>query len=987
MSTIAPAPNAALLPLKAVTITLEFTSNAQLPFFHQPIVNAWLRHLGKLADYENYLSIDTPESGCIQYHKQDLYRFSLLCIRGGENQLQTLLEKLQALPGSVTHNEAGQALRDNLKFHSAHDLFQGQAINHSSELTPYTEQSLAAEMQLWQHAPTVLLRCLSPLRLLLPKAQRKDYTGEARFCRQTTELDFKLLQQSLYNSLNALLRKHRQPVMAMPETPGHFLEQHLFWMDNRYGADNKQKPMGGFLGLLQLDTRHFTPENWSNWVLGQYLGIGRFRVFGWGRYQLEGQAGETSLPRCQQATTLLKRSIEPDNFSSAYQVVADNQQHKKLSARSNQSGVDVSEPDIDEAETQDGVPLERLQRIATQLKTETYAIPPLRGVILPQAGRDPRPLSIPPFMDRVAQRAVAQTLTPALETLMYRGSFGYRRGRSRHNAAKMIQQAYTAGYRWVYESDIDDFFDNVLWSHVHTRLRALFGTDPLIDLIMSWISAPLTFEKQVITRHNGLPQGSPLSPLLANLLLDDFDSDLETAGYKLIRFADDFVILGTSREEVEQAGQLAAASVSELGLQLNSHKTFISDFNQGFRFLGYLFVNSLALDVGGEKDLTHAPSTPPNSWLAKVEPQTSAKTSEALPNPKPETIDKKTAIKLGERESLGIMLFISGDSALLTTREERLHIEQKNQPQNPAKICDFAWNNLQAVVLFGFHHITTPALKAAFKHQVAIHYASNRGLYQGMSSSVKTYHDNSALWLAQHLCFQHEVQALSAAKSIVKSRLRHQSEILRRRNPDKQLNTPIQQLQGLTGKIDHAPGRDNLNGYEGQGAKIYFQALQSLIPEAFGFSGRNRRPPRDPFNVLLSLGYTVLYSHVETLCHVSGLQPWVGLYHEPHGRHAVLASDLMEPFRHIVERVALSAVRRKQITPDDFSTQADGSCYMAGEARKKYLALLSEAFETPFQARNDEQAYKLHEHLHRQNLQLIQWIRGKIPQFQAWRMH
>lgn len=155
------------------------------------------------------------------------------------------------------------------------------------------------------------------------------------------------------------------------------------------------------------------------------------------------------------------------------------------------------------------------------MRNGSYRIPPLREVRIPKDDGGERVLAIPPFRDRVLQRTVAQVIGPGLESLMSTGSYGFRRGRSRHQAARSIQRAYSERQcRWVLESDVDDCFDSVAWTRLHTRLVALFGEDPVVDWILAWMQAPTPDGN----RKPGLPQGSPLSPLLAKLMLDDTDS-------------------------------------------------------------------------------------------------------------------------------------------------------------------------------------------------------------------------------------------------------------------------------------------------------------------------------------------------------------------------------------------------------------------------------------------------------------------------------
>jgi CRISPR-associated endonuclease Cas1 len=172
---------------------------------------------------------------------------------------------------------------------------------------------------------------------------------------------------------------------------------------------------------------------------------------------------------------------------------------------------------------------------------------------------------------------------------------------------------------------------------------------------------------------------------------------------------------------------------------------------------------------------------------------------------------------------------------------------------------------------------------------------------------------------------------------------------------------------------------------EGSATREYYLRLGELLPPEFAFEKRTRRPPRDPFNVLLSIGYTLVYGYTESIVRAVGLLPWQGFYHQGRGRHAALASDLMEPFRHIVERAAMTLVLRGEIRPDAFTETPAGACLIEAAARRKYLALLIGRFETPVKALGDLEPAKLFEHMHRQALSLRDWIEGR-GSFKAWRI-
>ena len=662
------------------------------------------------------------------------------------------------------------------------------------------------------------------------------------------------------------------------------------------------------------------------------------------------------------------------------------------------------------------MPLERLQLGLDRALRGDYRPPPLFGLVLETASGNLRPLAVPPFFDRVLQRAVAQIINPALESSQYRHSYGYRAGRSRMNARDAVQAASRQGYQWVYESDIADFFDSVDRGRLEVRLRALYGEDPMVDLLLDWMGQPVEYQGQTIARKAGLPQGSPLSPAMANLMLDDFDGDMEVLGFKLIRFADDFVVLCKSRGQAESASRAAAASLAEHGLGLNPDKSRISASADGFRYLGYLFVNDLAVDVSGHKSETQVkPEIPPNSWLARLAGRTPLPVDGVeisrhsgmdrrnpdcmdAPNPRhpwslgsgvpcrndeetlnstalpPEGEGAKPA-KIGAMDDLGQMLCITGERATLSTHAGRLRVERGEQT-----LHDLPWRNLQAVVLFGSHTLTTPALQAALKQAVPVHFAGAVGGYRGVLWTGRPAEPGCGLWLKQANLFADPALCLVLAKEIVAARIRHLRETLR-------LRGEADAAERLKARLDSAAlagGLETLNGFEGAATREFFQAMGGLLPPEWGFTGRNRQPPRDPANALLSFGYTLLNGYVETLLHADGLLPWLGFYHQAHGRHATLASDLMEPFRHLVERTVLSAVQRHELKAQDFFIAANGACMMQKEARRVFFAQLLDRFNTPLAAYGEDVALTPVQHIHRQNLSLTGWLmRGEA--FQAFR--
>jgi len=960
-------PLASLFPLRSLIVTLQFTRKTKPRLFHQPALSAFLRFLaGSPESFDLHLRVDVPESGRIEYLAGDYYRFMLIGLGDDTTLLQTLLTQLQALPHSSPKTGKSLVFCDNLRFISFHDALTEQVVSHLEDVSAYAFETLQEEVELWRHQALLQWHFLSPARLLKDKDQREHLKGEARFIRDAPDISGAGLLQRIHNSLADLIRRREKITTRAALPPDFPLENvHLFWMDCEYtDAQGKDKLMGGVSGRMNLQL----PDNlsaawWQLLILGQYIGIGQRTSFGWGRYQLQTADGEFSYRNPIPASSLLMLAQEDDNLSKAWRHVMSGRDD--LQAYSEE---ELLNDDGNETNTAlPDAPLERLRKDLNHLLAGKYTVPDLRGYLIPKSNGGVRPLAVPPVYDRIIQRAISQIISPALDRLMYRHSHGFRRGRSRITARYDIQAAWRAGYRWVYESDIKDFFDSVNLSALEDRLNALFYGDPLVSCIIKWMQADVIFEGKRIKRSNGLPQGSPLSPLMANLMLDDFDSDMQQAGFFMIRFADDFIVLCKNPEQAQQAGELALQSLQEHGLQLHPDKTRITSMDKGFKYLGYLFMNDMTLDIGGKKSANtkQVSNAPPNSWLAKLgEQQPQALNKEQSLHDLLTRLKCKQALSIGERNNTGTLLNITGSHSVLSTLNKQLQVHR-----NDKRLFRMPWKSLQTIVLFGNHQITTQAMQAALKNDINIHLASSTGWYQG----VITHNRNSqhqTLWLQQVGTFADNDKALYIAKTLVASRLRHMKKHLYQRRQA----YAVKVLDSAISKAANASSLDSLRGYEGSATREYFQRLALAIPDEYEFSERNRRPPQDPYNVLLSLGYTLIYAYTESFIHAAGLLPWQGAYHQSRGKHAALASDLMEPFRHLVERTALSLIKRHDISLDDFSFADSGACNINNQARRKYIALLLQRLDTKIKARGQEEAETWLKHMQKQVNALRQFI-------------
>lgn len=230
-----------------------------------------------------------------------------------------------------------------------------------------------------------------------------------------------------------------------------------------------------------------------------------------------------------------------------------------------------------------------LERLYQELREGRYQPQPVRRLEIPKRG-DPgktRPLGIPSVFDRVCQQALVNRIEPIFEEVFDASSFGYRKGRQTRDALKKIWHEIEEGNEWIVDADLKDYFGSV----DHEKLLALvaqrISDGRVLRLIQQMLEAGYIEQGKLFPTPRGTPQGGVVSPCLSNVLLTPFDKEMRHKGYRLTRWADDWVVTCRTRAEAEQALETATKILQKLGVTLNAKKTRIVNIKQGFEFLGF----------------------------------------------------------------------------------------------------------------------------------------------------------------------------------------------------------------------------------------------------------------------------------------------------------------------------------------------------------------------------------------------------------------
>ena len=649
-----------------------------------------------------------------------------------------------------------------------------------------------------------------------------------------------------------------------------------------------------------------------------------------------------------------------------------------------------------------------LAALSRELTAGSYEPLPLIMFKVPKSAGGERVLRVPAVRDRVVQNALIAEILPAFEAEFEDCSFAYRKGRSVDQALDEIESLHQQGYEWLVDGDIRDYFDSVDHSLLFEMADKLVPDPRARLLIRKWVSARVYDGEKIVPLEKGLPQGAPISPLLANLYLDRFDERI-LEDHKLVRFADDFLVLCKTEPKAAAAFRLTASLLADLKLNLAEEKSRVTNFQDGFKYLGATFIRGLCLRSKSgrkNKDTHSAIVLPPrlkilrgnaagdrrfntslsdglvNAFgnLSTQDVPSFMKQSERPKSPRVEAVSGQPsiggAVPTGEearREETGNgeindsgapseippslftlhTLYIHEHGAVIRCEDQHLHVLKKD-----VELISLPAFKLDHIVLFGNTQITTPTLKFCLKHGITIALLSGNGAFLGAVEAPGN--ENVLLHREQ---FRRSADAdfvLDTAGAIVAGKIANCRTLLQRRqrsNPDHRIESAIQGIASVGRLLDAAKDLDQIRGVEGAATRHYFSGFAACVREPFRFEKRTRRPPLDPVNALLSFGYSLLFYNIYAITRARGLLPYVGSLHDLQQGHPALCSDLIEEFRApVVDSLVTGLLNKRVFSLADFSLsggadsgmESPAGCYLTDAARRRFVIHFEERMNTVF---------------------------------------
>lgn len=534
-----------------------------------------------------------------------------------------------------------------------------------------------------------------------------------------------------------------------------------------------------------------------------------------------------------------------------------------------------------------GVPLDTAAYCA-ELKASVqqphWQAAPAQAFSIPKRSGLRRIEKLPPA-ELLVHTLLHELLSEPIDRTLETSAVGFRRGHSVQTATEKVKALIATGYRYVVESDIEDFFPDIDIARVEALLDGILppADTAARQLLRKLLRAPFIEHGKLQPRKQGLAQGSPLSPLLANLYLDRFDEAFNELDAKLVRYADDFVILARTREAAESLLLLARSELHEVGLEMAEAKTAIRSVEEGFHFLGQPF--------GGAAEDTAADMLMP---------------------------PVKKSIYITEP---GCFLGHNGD-ALEIRRDTKL-------------MDAIPLRRVADIAILAPASLSSGLIQKCAKLGIPLTLTLGDGYHIASLPPDSRQHHSIAARQAVHYAQLNESERLVLAKGFAAAKINNYKPLLAARHGKGNAEILLKLEKSIAG-IEQATDINSVRGHEGMAARLMFTTLNSYIkvPE-FNFKKRLREKP-DRMNVLFNFAYYLLFSRLNTMVRAAGLNPYLGFLHDGEDDYETLVCDIEELFRAVVDRHLIALVNLRIIKADDFKN-TDKGLRLAPLAIKRFL--------------------------------------------------
>jgi CRISPR-associated protein Cas1 len=939
-------------------VRLRLSERVEMPFFHGGIIRGLVKtamrwHEEGADAFPQGVIPFACESGRVRLERGDTYRFLLTFLGEDRSKARAVQEALER------HSRATKAIgREG-------DRLGGNFVLDAFRMAPPTVPPGGGVEA--PESTAVTIRFLTPV-LLEPAPE----PGKKKVKRCITPEEFSpgLFFQRLRGRLEFLATRvpvaGRPPQTWLPPKPEDvsFTTSGLFEADLVTGP--KELRQTGLLGEVILTG---VPPAWLPWLwLGQHLHLGKATHFGLGRYILE-PVPEAEWALLRPTESLLDRVLRPQVWETAAKIVLANAK--------------ASRPEVArEAPRATG-------RVRALLREGRYRCAPYHGVKIPKETGGSRQLTIPSTLeDKLAQTAAQEVLGPVLDTLLEECALAYRKGRSRLMAKHALDEARRAGTTHILRGDIHHFFDALPWERLEAKLSAFFPNDPLLPVLSQWLRADVVQEGKRLPRASGIAQGAPISPVLSNFFLDEFDEAMMLLGFRLVRFADDFVVECPSQEAALQARASAQEVLARLGLSLHAEKTAVTSFKEGFRYLGYWFSEEEARDLSN-KELAAAnwPSAQRLAaarWVARHGSAGARETrgDDALIPGEGATGEMAPLALIGDtlpepalRSAFTVLtpytqIWLRAGNLVLHHEDKGLHQE-------------IPLRTVRQLTFVGPQRPSLPSLLAMAEAGIPVLFCRSNGEPIAHLGGAQA---DWGLWAAQGAKAADPAARLSFARGLVQAKLANYAAlVVEKALPRKERVARDIRMQESACK--DANDVEALMGHEGAGAKAYFAALKAELDPAWGFEKRVSHPAPDGINAMLSFGYSLLANHCATAIIAAGLNPAWPFFHSPQGNKLALAWDLQEEFRFLVDRMVLALLRRNEIRPSDFGPDPAGParCRMGPSAVRTFVGEFESRMLESFTPKGAGAARTYRQEMDDQAWALREWVEGKRENYSPFR--